>query len=106
MIHRIIAVEVAFGEIVSGNRIFLGSFHGIDVPDRQNTAGLGETSLLLNTTDTLLQDGRDLGGLGLGLGGVGTDLLRGTGEGAGDSRANLERDEKLVSDGLMERRGD
>ncbi len=62
---------------------------GIDVPDRQNTTGLGETSLLLNTTDTLLQDGRDLGGLSLGLSGVRTDLLGGTGEGAGDSRADL-----------------
>ena len=61
----------------------------MDVPNGQNATGLSETSLLLNTTDALLQDGGDLGGLGLGLGGVGTDLLGGTGEGAGDSRANL-----------------
>jgi hypothetical protein len=70
---------------------------GIDVPDGQNTTGLGETSLLLNTTDALLKDGGNLGGLGLGLGGVGTDLLGGAGDGAGDSRADLE-EEKLVSD--------
>lgn len=62
---------------------------GIDVPDGQNTTGLGETSLLLNTTDALLQNGGNLGGLGLGLGGVGTDLLGGAGDGAGDSRADL-----------------
>jgi len=60
-----------------------------DVPDRQNTTSLSETSLLLNTTNALLQDGGDLGRLSLGLRSVGTDLLRGTGEGAGDSRADL-----------------
>lgn len=62
----------------------------MDIPDRQNTTGLSETSFLLNTTDTLLQDGGDLGGLSLGLSGVGTDLVGGTGEGAGDSRADLQ----------------
>jgi hypothetical protein len=60
-----------------------------DVPDGQDTTGLSETSLLLDTTDALLQDGGDLSGLGLGLSSVGTDLLGGTGDGAGDSRANL-----------------
>lgn len=60
-----------------------------DVPDRQNTTSLSETSLLLNTTDALFKDGGDLGGLSLSLRGVRTDLLRGTGEGAGDSRADL-----------------
>lgn len=74
-----------------------------DVPNGQNATGLSETSLLLNTTDALLQDGGDLGGLGLGLGGVGTDLLGGTGEGAGNSRADLERErEKLVNEVLLE----
>lgn len=63
----------------------------IDVPNGQNATSLGETSLLLDTTDALLQDGGDLGGLGLGLGGVGANLLRGTGEGAGNSRADLKR---------------
>ena len=81
-----------FDGIVGGDRIFFrapsrpGRF---DVPDRQNTTGLSETSLLLDTTDALLQDGGDLSGLGLGLSSVGTDLLGGTGDGAGDSRANL-----------------
>ena len=73
-----------------------------DVPNGQNATGLSETSLLLDTTDALLQDGGDLGGLGLGLGGVGTDLLGGTGEGAGNSRADLERErEKLVNGVLL-----
>lgn len=93
--------EGVFGETVSGNRIFLTGLASIDVPDRQNTTGLGETSLLLNTTDALLQDGGDLGGLSLGLSGVGTDLLGGTGEGAGDSRADLQWAKKLVSDELI-----
>ena len=84
----------AVGEISSGNRIFpsrpLAALGVIDVPDRENTTGLGETSLLLDTTDTLLEDGRDLGGGSLGLGGVGANLLRGTGDGTGSSRANLQ----------------
>ena len=97
----------AFVEIGSGNRIFLfpgnPSDDSCDVPNGQNATGLSETSLLLNTTDALLQDGGDLGGLGLGLGGVGTDLLGGTGEGAGNSRADLERErEKLVNGVLLE----
>lgn len=37
----------------------------VDIPDGKDTAGLGETRLLLNTTDSLLKDGRDLGGGGL-----------------------------------------
>ena len=75
----------------------------MNVPNGQNATGLGETSLLLDTTDALLQDGGDLGGLGLGLGGVGTGLLGGTGEWAGKSRADLERErEKLVNGVLLE----
>jgi hypothetical protein len=98
----------AFVEIGSGNRIFLSpgnpsDIFSLDVPNGQNATGLSETSLLLNTTDALLQDGGDLGGLGLGLGGVGTDLLGGTGEGAGNSRADLKRErEKLVNGVLLE----
>lgn len=56
-----------------------------DIPDRQDTTGLGETSLLRDTTDALLKDGRDLSGLGLGLGGVGANAVEGT----GSSRADL-----------------
>jgi hypothetical protein len=98
----------AFVEIGSGDRIFLfpgnpSDFLFFDVPNGQNATGLSETSLLLDTTDALLQDGGDLGGLGLGLGGVGANLLGGTGEGAGNSRADLERErEKLVNGALFE----
>ena len=42
-----------------------------DVPDGKDTAGLGETRLLLDTADSLLEDGRDLSGGGLV--GVATD---------------------------------
>ena len=75
---------------------------GNDIPDRQNTTSLSETSLLLNTTDTLLQDGGDLSRGSLSLSGVRADLLGGTGDGAGDSRANLQHGEKFVNDGLVE----
>lgn len=86
----------ALNEMVADDRIFHDPLAALpqgggfqDVPDGQDTTGLSETSLLLDTTDALLQDGGDLSGLGLGLSSVGTDLLGGTGDGAGDSRANL-----------------
>lgn len=41
------------------------------VPDGEDTTGLGEGVLLLDATDALLQDGGDLGGGGLSIGGVG-----------------------------------
>lgn len=42
----------------------------VDIPDGQDTAGLGEASLLLDTADSLLEDRGDLswGGLSLGVG--------------------------------------
>jgi hypothetical protein len=58
------------------------------VTDGKDTSCLGKTRLLLNTTDSLLKDGRNLGGRGLGLSSIGTDLLRSSREGAGNSRAN------------------
>lgn len=68
---------------------FSGSPFWFYVPDGKDTSSLSKTSFLLNTTDSLLQDGGDLGGRGLGLGSVGTDLLGGTSQRAGDSRASL-----------------
>ena len=45
-----------------------------NVPDGEDAAGLSEVGLLLDTTDSLLEDGRDLGGSGLGVGvGAGLD---------------------------------
>ena len=41
----------------------------IDIPDGQDTAGLGEASLLLDTADSLLEDRGDLSWGGLGLSG-------------------------------------
>ena len=37
----------------------------VDIPDGEDTAGLGETGLLLDTADSLLENGRDLSGGGL-----------------------------------------
>lgn len=37
----------------------------VDIPDGKDTAGLGETRLLLDTTDSLLENGRDLSRGGL-----------------------------------------
>lgn len=50
----------------------------LHIPDGENTAGLSEVGLLLYTTDTLLENRRDLGGRGLGFG-VGTGLDGGCG---------------------------
>lgn len=61
------------------------SAHGseyLHIPDRENAAGLSEVRLLLDTTDALLENGRDLGGRGLGVG-VGTGLD------GGDSRCGI-----------------
>lgn len=44
-----------------------------NVPDGKNTTSLLEVALLLHTSDALLKDGRDLGGGGLSIGGVGAD---------------------------------
>lgn len=60
---------------------------GGDVPDREDTTGLSDVGLLLDTTDSLLEEGRDLGGRGLGLSSVVTDLLGGDG---GDGSASLD----------------
>lgn len=43
---------------------------GTVVPNGKDTAGLSKASLLLNTADSLLKDRGDLGGRGLGLGGI------------------------------------
>lgn len=52
-----------------------------NVPDRQDTTSLGETRLLLDAADALLEDGRDLGGSGLGIG-VGACLYGADGGGS------------------------
>jgi hypothetical protein len=58
------------------------------VTDGKDTSSLGKARFLLDTTDSLLKDGRDFGGRSLGLSSVSTDLLGGSREGAGNSRAN------------------
>lgn len=42
----------------------------IPLPDGKDTAGLGKARLLLNTANSLLEDGGDFGGSGLRVGGV------------------------------------
>jgi hypothetical protein len=77
-----------FDGIVAEDRIFLAApsrLGTIDVPDRQNTTGLSETSLLRDTTDALLKDGGDLGRGSLGLGSVRANAVKRT----GSSRADL-----------------
>lgn len=46
----------------------------LHLPDRENTARLGETRLLLNATDTLLENGRHFGRPRLGVGGIVSSL--------------------------------
>lgn len=76
-----------FDGVLAEDRIFLRvpSRPRIDVPDRQNTTGLSETSLLRDTTDALLEDGGDLSRGSLGLGSVRADAVERT----GSSRADL-----------------
>lgn len=45
-------------------------YYDQSVPNGEDTAGLGETRLLLDTTDPLLKDGGDLGGGSLGVGSI------------------------------------
>lgn len=52
-----------------------------NIPDRQDATSLGETRLLLDAADALLEDGRDLGGSGLGIG-VGACLYGADGGGS------------------------
>lgn len=65
---------------------------GLHIPNRQDTTGLSETSLLLDTADSLLEDGRDLSGRGLGVGSVGSDGVDGSG--CGISSLHWAREKK------------
>lgn len=56
----------------------------IHIPDGKDTASLSETGLLLDTTDSLLEDGRDLSGSSLGVGGVVSGSVDGGGCGISD----------------------
>ena len=58
----------------------------IHVPDGEDTASLSETRLLLDTSNSLLEDRRDLSGSSLGVGGVGSD---GSVDGCGCGISNL-----------------
>lgn len=84
------------GNTKAGDEIFFPSapatkHKGGDVPDREDTSGLSDTRLLLNTTDSLLEEGRDLGRRSLGLSSVVADLVADN----GDSRASLEKRRKI-----------
>lgn len=81
--------EMLFANVCRGS--------GTVIPDGKDTSSLSETRLLLNTTDSLLKDGGNLSGGGLGLSGVGTDLLGGTSQGTGGSRADLFATENLLT---------
>lgn len=52
------------------------------IPDGQDTAGLGEASLLLNTADPLLEDRGNLSWGGLGVSGIAADSVGGDWGGA------------------------
>lgn len=50
--------------------LILSLLYCFSIPDGEDTAGLGEAGLLLDTADALLEDGGDLGGGGLSIGGI------------------------------------
>jgi hypothetical protein len=58
---------------------------GLSIPDGENATGLSKASLFLNTANTLFEDGGNLGGSGLGLSSVCSDLFQ-----RRRSSANLE----------------
>lgn len=74
---------------------FTSEIKGGDVPDREDTTSLSDIGLFLNTTDSLLEEGRDLSRRSLGLSSVVTDLLGGTSDGTGDNRASLDDESKI-----------
>jgi hypothetical protein len=51
------------------------SQHYYSVPNGEDTAGLGETGLLLDTTDPLLEDRGDLGGGSLSVGSIAAERV-------------------------------
>lgn len=64
----------------------------IDIPDGEDTASLGQVGLLRDTADSLLEDGGDLGGRGLGLSvGSGLDV-----EGGGCGISGLRKTKTLT----------
>jgi hypothetical protein len=56
----------------------------IHIPDGEDTASLSETGLLLNATNSLLEDRRNLSRSGLGVGGVESSGVDGGGCGISD----------------------
>lgn len=62
---------------------------GFDVPDGEDATGLGKASLLLDTANPLLENGRNLGRRGLRVGGVGAGLYRGSVENRGCGISSL-----------------
>lgn len=74
----------------------------IHIPDGEDTASLSETGLLLNTTNSLLEDGRNLSRSGLGVGGVESGGVDGGGCGISDlvvknKLAEARKSPRLVS---------
>jgi|SRR3569833_2858807 len=65
-----------------------------DVPNRENATRLGKIGLLLDTADSLLEDGRHLGRGCLGVGGVGAGLYRGSVESCGCGISGLQGKKK------------
>jgi hypothetical protein len=65
------------------------------IPDGKDTTSLGETGLLLDTTDPLLEDRGDLGGSSLGLSGIAADLLGRSVEDGGSGSGLFGRRENL-----------
>jgi hypothetical protein len=64
---------------------------GNTVTNGQNTACLSKTRLFLDTSDSLLEDGRNFGGRCFGIGGVCPDLLGGGIEGCWCSGPGLSK---------------
>lgn len=76
--------------------LFLLWTDGVSIPDGENAAGLGEVGLILDTADTGLEDGGNLGGGGLCVSSVATDAV-GNGSGGASLLSGKEYQRAVLS---------
>lgn len=66
---------VSFTPSLESCSVGAGGGGGVSVPDGQDATGLGETRLLLHTSDSLLENGGNLGGCGFGVDSIRPELV-------------------------------
>lgn len=82
------------------------AFSKLHIPDGEDTTSLGKVGLLLDTANSLLKDGRNLGGRGLGVGGVGSESVDGCGCGISSLRRKELAEARKSHDQMSSDNGD